>query len=51
MEKRDAISNMVNRGYSWKSILIEIDKCDIRCANCHRRRTAKQFGWYNSIAP
>ena len=30
---------------SWERIEEEINKCDIVCSNCHRKRTAKQFGW------
>lgn len=33
---------------SWLSIprlQAEIDKCEIRCANCHVRRTRRQMGW------
>lgn len=35
----------------WKTVLAEINKCDVRCANCHRRRTAKQFTWVKLLAP
>ncbi len=30
---------------SWRMILTEIGKCDVRCVNCHRRRTAERFNW------
>lgn len=32
------ISKMVADGMSWETILLEIAKCDIRCANDHMRR-------------
>lgn len=32
--------------WKWDTIMTEIDKCDVRCANCHRRRTSIQFGWF-----
>tara|TARA_Y100000310_G_scaffold109018_1_gene107387 strand:- start:3507 stop:3959 length:453 start_codon:yes stop_codon:yes gene_type:complete len=30
-------------------LLKEIKKCDVRCANCHRRKTAKDFGYWKYI--
>jgi len=39
------ISNLVRRASSWKKIRREMEKCEVRCANCHRRKTARQFGW------
>ena len=44
--KIDSVANMIRLGFSWEKILIEIQKCDIRCANCHRIKTAKEEGWY-----
>ena len=31
-----AISDMANRAYGIESISEEMDKCEVRCANCHR---------------
>jgi hypothetical protein len=42
-EKRANVSRLLANG--WATVLCEIEKCDIRCVNCHRRRTAEQFGW------
>jgi len=33
------------RDRSWPSLLKEMAKCDVVCANCHRRRTALRGGF------
>jgi hypothetical protein len=51
-KKFKQISRMLAGHYSWESILREIEKCDIRCANCHRRKTYVQFGsWGRTKKP
>jgi hypothetical protein len=35
-EKVNDVSNMVYKAYCLESIQKEIDKCEVRCANCHR---------------
>jgi hypothetical protein len=42
------VSRMLRLGYSWEAIEAEINKCDVRCANCHRKRHAKQRGFWLS---
>ena len=43
-EKKYDVSIMLS--YSWTTIKIEIDKCQVRCANCHMKRTRRQFGFW-----
>lgn len=38
-KKKMNISDAVRRGWSIESIKNEMDKCEVRCANCHRRIT------------
>jgi hypothetical protein len=47
-EKIENISNLVLHS-SWERIKNEIEKCDVLCANCHRRKSAAQFGYKRHI--
>lgn len=48
--KSFSIARALSDGCSWERILIEIKKCRIVCANCHKIRTAGQFKWYRNGA-
>lgn len=45
------VSKAVKNGYSWERVEAELAKCEMRCANCHRRRTAKEQGWRKVLNP
>ena len=47
--KTNDVSSLVYGGSGWSTIEKEIEKCDVMCANCHRRKTAKDFGWYKDL--
>ena len=42
--KKMNISQMVNQGYSLEALQREIDKCVVRCANCHMRIEKQRRG-------
>jgi hypothetical protein len=47
-QKRTDISLMVGRS-PWDALEEEIAKCEVRCANCHRQRTAERRSQQSSI--
>jgi hypothetical protein len=45
-ETKEFTLGAIGHGMALKRIKEEIEKCEVRCANCHRRKTAKQFNWW-----
>ena len=48
-DKTHNIAYLIRCG-SWERVLEEIAKCDVVCANCHRRRTQKRARSYRYLA-
>lgn len=47
-EKSSSISKMVSSYMSVEKISEEIEKCVVRCANCHRIVTSSRGNWWKS---
>lgn len=45
LEKTANIADMIRNGNSLEKIKDEIKKCEVRCCNCHRRRTYREKHW------
>ena len=43
-DKVSNVSNLIRRN-GLKSLQAEIAKCDVRCSNCHKVKTAKDQNW------
>lgn len=39
------VNKLVYSRGSIQTLTLEIEKCEVRCANCHFRKTAKESGW------
>lgn len=50
-DKFAEVGIIIKRGLSLKVLQDEMAKCDVRCANCHRRKTAKEHkSWRTKFA-
>lgn len=45
-EKSSGVFILMKNGHKLETLQAEMDKCDVRCYNCHAKRTASQFNWY-----
>jgi len=39
-DKKGNVSDLIRSDYSWTTIMTEINKCEVRCANCHAVKTS-----------
>lgn len=47
-DKIESVSILI-RDSSWERIELEIQKCDVLCANCHRRKSAAEFKYKRHV--
>lgn len=45
-QKLTEVTKLVATSMPWWRVEAEIAKCTVRCANCHRRRTVEQGGFW-----
>jgi hypothetical protein len=48
--KRRAVTRLAWEGYSIETLRKEVGQCEIRCCNCHTRRTAERRGFSRAQA-
>jgi protein-arginine kinase activator protein McsA len=44
-EKKADIASMISQGFSTQTIMLEIEKTEVVCYNCHMRREQKRRGY------
>lgn len=44
------VARLISMNIAWQRIAEEIAKCTVRCASCHRRRTAEERGYWRHAA-
>lgn len=49
-KKKFTISNAIRDKVNLNRIKKEIAECEIRCSNCHKKKTAKTHNWYKNLS-
>lgn len=44
--KDSAVANLIRLNVPLSRLQEEIEKCQVLCVNCHKRKTARERGWY-----
>jgi hypothetical protein len=43
-----AVSRLISAGFPISRLQAEMDKCVVRCSNCHRRKTSRELAWFKN---
>jgi len=43
--KKHNVSDLKSMHFCWETIQAEIEKCDVRCSNCHRIKNYNHLSW------
>lgn len=46
---QEGVARLIHDGYSWEVIEREIGKCEVRCRNCHKKKTWKEFNYKSGM--
>tara|TARA_R100000687_G_C6402313_1_gene142490 strand:- start:364 stop:858 length:495 start_codon:yes stop_codon:yes gene_type:complete len=46
---KEGVARLIHDGYKWETIEKEIAKCDVRCRNCHKKKTWKEFNYKSGM--
>jgi 5-methylcytosine-specific restriction endonuclease McrA len=52
IERKDkvlSVARMINRCMAWEDIQNELSKCQILCANCHKKKTLRETKYWKFL--
>lgn len=47
--KTDSVARMINARAKWPTIQAEIAKCQVLCANCHKKKTLRETQYWKFL--